>query len=267
MSDADLLDLPLSRLRTLLADGEPDPSLLEVLAKDPRPGAAALLASAVRRIARKEKERARRDTMLEIERSLAREGFVRPAGVDEAGLGPLAGPVVAAAVILGDAVDIEGIDDSKKLDEAKRVRLDAAIRERALAWAIGVAEVEEIDRLNVHQAGLLAMRRAVEGLAIEPDHVLVDARRIPGIASPQSAWIKGDARSLSIAAASIVAKTFRDARMEALDAEHPGYGLAKHKGYGTPEHQAAIRRLGASPVHRTSYEAVRALIAEGRTPA
>lgn len=259
--------LTLARIRELLAANAVDPLLLEALRGDPRASVAALLRSAERREHKRAKARDHREGMLSIERELAATGCRWPAGVDEAGLGPLAGPVVAAAVILGEAADIEGIDDSKKLDHARRVRLDVEIRTRARAWSVGIAEVEEIDRLNVYHAGLLAMRRAVEGLAEQPDHVLVDARRIPGLDVPQSAYIKGDARSLSIAAASIVAKTHRDALMERLDLEYPGYGLARHKGYGTAEHQEAIRRLGASPVHRTSYEAVRALVAEGRSAA
>jgi len=234
-------------------------ALLVSLREDPRAGVAALLRAHERRDQARRREQRRREGMLEMERRLQREGRAVVAGVDEAGLGPLAGPVVAAAVILGDATDIDGIDDSKKLDAGRREHVASRIRARAAAFAIGVAEVDEIDRLNVYHAGLLAMRRAVDGLGRRPDHVLVDARRIPGIDIEQSAHVRGDARSLSIAAASILAKTFRDGLMEELDRVHPGYGLARHKGYGTPEHQDAIRRLGASPIHRLSYEAVRLL--------
>lgn len=251
----------LAELRRLLSAPVLDPAFLESLRDDPRASVATMAAAARRRIDRDGKRRAKQDAMLELERELAARGRVVIAGVDEAGLGPLAGPVVAAAVILGDAAGIEGIDDSKKLDEKKRDALAPLLRERAAAWAIGIAEVAEIDELNVYHAGLLAMRRAVEGLAVQPDHVLVDARRIPGLDVEQSAHIKGDARSLSIAAASILAKTHRDALMNELDRLHPGYGLARHKGYGTPEHQDALRRLGASPVHRLSYGAVRELVA------
>jgi ribonuclease HII len=255
--------MSIATLRTLLGDPDCDPALLEGLHSDPRAAVAALLRAAHRRREKLAREREHRTQMLSIENGLRASGRVVLAGVDEAGLGPLAGPVVAAAVILGGAQEIDGIDDSKKLDAARRGRLAVLLESRASAVAVGIASVEEIDRLNVYHAGLLAMRRAVEGLSLRPDHVLVDARRIPGIDIEQSAYIKGDARSLSIAAASIVAKTFRDRLMEDLDREHPGYGLARHKGYGTPEHQAAIRRLGASAIHRTSYQAVRELVAEG----
>lgn len=252
---------PLAELRRLLCAPDLDAGLLDSLRCDPRASVATLVAAAGRRFERSAKQRQKRETMLELERDLLARGLTVIAGVDEAGLGPLAGPVVAAAVILGDAAGLEGIDDSKKLDEKRRELLAPQIRERAAAWAIGIAEVSEIDELNVYHAGLLAMRRAVEGLNVKPDHVLVDARCIPGLDVEQSAHIKGDARSLSIAAASIVAKTYRDALMIELDRTHPGYGLARHKGYGTPEHQDALRRLGASPIHRISYEAVRALVA------
>ena len=254
----------LAALRRALGAGRPDAAALALLRNDPRPAAAALLASAERRWAREDAALARHDAMLSLERALAERGRVTIAGVDEAGLGPLAGPVVAAAVVLGDAAGIVSIDDSKKLDEKKRLLLEPRIRERAAAFAIGMASVAEVDQWNVHQAGLLAMRRAVEGLAIRPDHVLVDARRIPGINMEQSAHIRGDSLSLSIAAASILAKVHRDHLMDELDRQYPGYGLARHKGYGTAEHQEALRRLGASPVHRLSYQAVRDLVAQGK---
>lgn len=258
-----------AEIRRLLTSPDLDPALLDSLRADPRSAVAALVAAAERRLQRAAMQRQKRDSMLEMERDLVARGRVVIAGVDEAGLGPLAGPVVAAAVILGDAAHdagLAGIDDSKKLDEKRRDLLAPRIRERAVAWAIGIADIVDIDRLNVHHAGLLAMRRAVEGLSVTPDHVLVDARTIPGIAIEQSAHIKGDARSLSIAAASILAKTHRDALMNELDRLHPGYGLARHKGYGTAEHQDALRRLGPSPVHRMSYEAVRELVAAHLPP-
>lgn len=251
----------LAELRIQLSASQPDPALLASLRADPRAGVAALVAAAERRRQKAEQQQRKRLAMLELERELAARGRLVIAGVDEAGIGPLAGPVVAAAVILGDAAGLDGIDDSKKLDEKKREALAPQIRARAAAWAVGIADIAEIDELNVYHAGLLAMRRAVEGLGLRPDHVLVDARRIPGLDIEQSAHVKGDARSLSIAAASIVAKTHRDALMDDLDRLHPGYGFARHKGYGTPEHQEAVRRLGASPVHRMSYEAVRELAA------
>lgn len=255
--------LPLSEVRRMLAGPQCDDAMIQALRKDPRASVALLIVAAERRGQRLEEERQHHEEMLGIERELQRSGHFLIAGVDEAGVGPLAGPLVAAAVILGEAAGIHGIDDSKKLDLAKRTRLAIEIRERAVSVSVGIAEVGEIDELNVYHAGLLAMRRAVEGLTQRPDHVMVDARRIPDIGIEQSAYIRGDSRSLSIAAASIIAKTYRDALMDDLDLDYPGYGFCRHKGYGTPEHQDALRRLGPSTIHRTSYEAVRELLAAG----
>ena len=255
----------LTEVRRMLASPFCNAALLDALREDPRASVASLLTSAERRRRRLAAERDHHDEMLAIERELQASGRFMIAGVDEAGMGPLAGPIVAAAVILGDAAArIQGIDDSKKLDAGKRARLASEIRARSISVSIGMAEVAEIDELNVYHAGLLAMRRAVEGLSLRPDHVLVDARRIPDIGIEKSAYIRGDSRSLSIAAASIIAKTHRDALMNDLDRSYPGYGFSRHKGYGTPEHQAALRRLGPSAVHRVSYEFVRELVAGGR---
>jgi ribonuclease HII len=166
--------------------------------------------------------------------------------VDEVGVGPLAGPVVAAAVVLPPRVDLPGLGDSKQLSRSQRERLDAAIRAQALAVAVEELPPAEVDRLNVLRASLEAMRRAVEALSVRPDHVLVDARRIPAIRAPQT----------SLAAASIVAKVHRDAIMRELDARHPGYGFTRNKGYATREHLAALGRLGPAPVHRRSFAPV-----------
>ncbi len=179
------------------------------------------------------------------------------AGVDEVGRGPLAGPVVAAAVILDPDVAIDGLADSKRLTAAKRERLSIEIREHALAWAIGRAEVEEIDRVNVLQASLLAMARAVAALDPPPDRVLVDGNRCPEIDPECRAIIGGDATVPAIAAASILAKVVRDREMIELDARYPGYGLARHKGYPTREHLAALEDLGVAAVHRRSFGPVR----------
>jgi len=182
------------------------------------------------------------------------------AGVDEAGRGPLAGPVYAAAVILDLAHPIAGIDNSKALAAPERERLAALIRLHSRAWAIGRAEVEEIDRLNILRASLLAMKRAVELLDPPPSRVLVDGNCCPEVACPAHAVVEGDARVVSIAAASILAKVARDREMLDLDALYPGYGFARHKGYATREHLAALRRLGTSPVHRRSFAPVKALL-------
>jgi ribonuclease HII len=191
--------------------------------------------------------------LLKRERQLWAEGMCRVAGVDEAGVGPLAGPVVAAAVIFAPGCRIPGVDDSKKLAPDRRVRLAATIREEAVAWSVVRVDPPEIDRINVYQASLTAMRRAVHELEPQPDHVLVDGREIPGLAVAQEKWIGGDGRCFAIAAASILAKTTRDALMIGYESEYPGYGFASHKGYPTAAHRDAIRRLGPSPIHRRSF--------------
>ncbi len=203
--------------------------------------------------AREGARRRRLDDLLRLERKLWNSGVVRVAGVDEAGVGPLAGPVVAAAVVFPPGAGILGVDDSKRLEPGVREELAAVIREEAADVGIGRAEVEEIDTLNVYHASLLAMRRAVDNLAERPGHLLVDARVIPGVAEPQTAVTHGDRLHFSIAAASIVAKTVRDALMEEMDRRFPLYGFARHKGYATPAHQDAIRRFGPCAIHRTSY--------------
>lgn len=196
---------------------------------------------------------ARRRTLLRYERALWARGLTRIAGVDEVGVGPLAGPLVAAAVILPREVGLRGVDDSKKLTGAARIRLCEEIKACAVAIGLGVVAVEEVDRLNTFWAALEAMRRAVRALPVSPEHILVDARRIPGVDLPQEPLVKGDSRSYSIAAASIVAKVERDAMMAALDGDYPQYGFGRHKGYGTPEHLDALARHGPCPVHRRSF--------------
>jgi len=257
----DLSRLSVADVRKRLAEGPLSSQLLVALKRDPRRGVRALYEAARRRFERERSERLRLDAMMNFERVLWRQGVTRVAGIDEAGMGPLAGPVVAAAVVFPPHVELAGVDDSKRLDAPTRTRLAEQIRKRA-AVGVGVASVGEIDRLNVYQASLVAMRRAVESLAEEPQHLLVDARTLPGLSMPQNDFQKGDGINYSIAAASIVAKTHRDGLMEALDREHPGYGLARHKGYPTPEHQAAIRRLGPSPIHRRSFSFIRELCGE-----
>ncbi len=185
----------------------------------------------------------------------------RVAGVDEVGRGPLAGPVVAAAVILDPERPIEGLVDSKKISEKKRERLALEIREKALAWALGRAEVEEIDEINILQASLLAMQRAVEQLQPAPDRALVDGNRCPMLSCPAEAVIKGDETVEAISAASIIAKVARDQEMLALDADYPGYGLARHKGYPTKAHIAALQTLGVTQIHRRSFGPVKKLLA------
>jgi len=185
----------------------------------------------------------------------------RLCGVDEAGRGPLCGPVVAAAVILDPARPIVGLADSKKLSEKRRDRLAIEIREKALAWCIAEASVEEIDRLNILHATMLAMQRAVAGLAVLPDRVLVDGNRCPRLDLPCEAVVKGDSLVAEISAASILAKTARDAQLRELDKLYPQYGLAGHKGYPTAGHLAALRAHGACDIYRKSFGPVRDVIA------
>ena len=195
-----------------------------------------------------------------LETLLWRVGLKHVAGVDEVGMGPLAGPVIAAAVVMPPGSYVDGVADSKVLTAAARERLAEEIHRRALTVGIGVVEPEEIDRLNIYQAGLCALCRAVEALAVVPEFVLVDGREIPGLAMPQSAYPKGDSFVCSIAAASIVAKVHRDGLMRDLDRLYPGYGFARHMGYSTRAHFAAIREYGPSPIHRRSFAPVRAAV-------
>ncbi len=181
-------------------------------------------------------------------------GHVRVAGVDEVGRGALCGPVVAGAVILGEDFDTAGLDDSKRLTRRKRERLSERIRAHALAWAIGAAEPAEIDRVNILQATYIAMQRALAGLRMAPDFLLLDALRLPGVDVLQLGIVKGDALSVSIAAASIIAKVARDAAMRECETLYPGYGLGHNMGYASEDHRAALRRLGPSVIHRRSFQ-------------
>jgi ribonuclease HII len=236
----------------------PLPAAIEtLLSLDPRPGARALLEAIARRRRDNRAEGQRLRTMLRHETALWSSGLTRIAGVDEAGMSPLAGPVAAAAVILAPGTRILDVDDSKRLSAEERERLAPIIKQAAVAWAVAFAEVEEIDEINIYWAGLLAMRRAIEALSPAPEHLLIDGRRLKAVALPQDRIVGGDAKSLSIAAASILAKTARDARMAALDRQFPGYGFAQHKGYPVRAHIRALEHLGACPVHRRSFAPVR----------
>ena len=232
--------------------------LLEALEIDPRQGAKQLAKRVRGRYRSNRSEGQRLHVLLRFELELWTEGYSMVAGVDEAGMAPLAGPVVAGAVILPQNYKLRGLNDSKKiLDPEKRDELAAQIKQDAFCWSVGFAEVEEIDKINIYHAGLLAMQRAVAGLNSQPDFILVDARKIPNCTTPQRGIIRGDALSASIAAASIIAKTTRDAHMLELDRLYSGYGLASHKGYPTPEHCRALKELGALPIHRRSFARVR----------
>jgi len=191
-----------------------------------------------------------------LEKAARKCGALRIAGVDEVGRGPMFGPVVAAAVILAPRCRLDGLNDSKKLSEKKRNELDVEIRANAVAWAIAAVDVDIIDRINIRRASLLAMRRAVEQLALTPDYLLIDGVDTIEFPCPQQSCIQGDGTSFSIAAASIIAKVYRDRLLVELDSQFPGYGLASHKGYCCPQHMAALARLGPTPLHRRNWSPV-----------
>jgi len=259
--------LSIAKIRERLA-AETDACVLRgwcrTLAQDPRAGVRALAAGCLRRLEAESAERQRLAALFAHRGRLMAAGARHVAGVDEVGVGPLAGPVVAAAVVLPRATHLPGLDDSKRLSPRAREGLAVAIRAEALAIGVGEVEPAEIDRLDIYRASLEAMRRAVASLQprLDLDHVLVDARRIPAIDVPQTSIVHGDAVDGSIAAASIVAKVHRDRLMREISSRHPGYGFERHMGYGTAEHLSALRRLGPSPVHRRSFAPVAAVLGD-----
>lgn len=262
-SVADLLNRSIPELRNIFIDrGRRVPQgLVEALESDSRQGAHQLAKKIRERRRSNRSEGQRLHTLLRYEIDLWNDGYTLVAGVDEAGMAPLAGPVVAGAVILPKHYKLRGLNDSKKiLDPETREEMARVIKRDAVCWSFGFAEVEEIDRINIYHAGLLAMQRAFQGLSCLPDFVLVDARRIPNCSVPQRGIIRGDALSASIAAASIIAKTTRDAHMMEMDRMYAGYGFASHKGYPTPEHCRALKELGALPIHRRSFARVREVL-------
>lgn len=262
-----LLRMSVNELRKIFSDNGvalpvlPPDEIIKTLENDSRAGVRRIAQMIRRRHEKEQKENTRLESLLRFENKLWGEGFCNIAGVDEAGIGPLAGPVVAAAVVLPQGCKIRGLDDSKKISRpADRELLEERIKKEAQCWAVGRAEAEEIDRLNIYHAGILAMRRAVDGLSIRPDYLLVDARTISEYSCPQRGVIHGDALSMSIAAASILAKTCRDRVMMEMDGHYPGYGFAAHKGYPTPEHINALQKLGPSSIHRRSYAPVKIVV-------
>lgn len=234
-----------------------DPALVS-LRQDERKGVQALIRQWEKRLTKREAERKQFENIQTFEKSLRLEGYQMIAGVDEVGRGPLAGPVTAACVILPEKPDLSGLTDSKKLSETKREFYAEKIRRVAFAVGTGEATSEEIDRLNIYEASKLAMNRAIAVVLreVEIDFLLVDAMTL-AIDIPQKSLIKGDARSLSIAAASVIAKVERDNQMKELDRHYPQYGLASHMGYGTREHLAALDEYGPQPFHRKSFSPVR----------
>lgn len=261
--DEQLERASLAELRQRFADREPTRTEWAALKADTRAGVQALVSAFEAKRKRKAAESRRLYERTSYERALWEQGVELVAGCDEAGMSPLAGPVVAAACVLRRDDLVRGVDDSKALSPEKREALAAEIRQRAVCWAVGVVSAAEIDAINIYQAGLLAMRRALTALDPCPGHALMDARRVPDLSIEQTPIIKGDAKSLTIGAASILAKTHRDGLLVALDAQYPGYGFAAHKGYPVASHVEALRRLGACPEHRRSFAPVREVLDGG----
>ncbi|MCL6634945.1 MAG: ribonuclease HII [Peptococcaceae bacterium] len=262
----DLSSLSIARIKELASDpagvsGE----LLLAMAEDPRAGVREIHRRLKRAEAALEMERRRLAQLFLYEEDLWSRGQAPVAGVDEAGRGPLAGPVVAAAVILPEKVPLIDLKDSKKLTAAKREALAGQIKRVAAAWAIGMSTVEEIYHENIHRAGLLAMRRAVLGLKKKPACVLVDGFKIAGLDLPQVPLTGGEDLSASIAAASILAKVARDRLMESYHDLYPEYGFNRHKGYATPEHLSALARYGPCPIHRAGFQPVKDLLGDRET--
>ena len=251
---AELAQLSVDELRARFVESEAElpRGVLAALREDSRAGVRGLATKIDKRREEKKKEERRITKLTQFERALWDTGVELIGGVDEVGMAPLAGPVITAAVILPKGARIQGVNDSKQLTAEEREELAPRIISMAVAWAIGEATVEEIDRLNIYQAGLLALKRAVMALHPLPQHLLVDARRID-VPMPQQPIIQGDAKSLTIGAASIVAKVHRDRLMSQLDEKYPGYGLSQHKGYPTPVHLEALARLGPCEIHRRSF--------------
>ena len=245
--------MKISEIKEILNKAEDSalPELIEEFSEDERDGVRKLVASAVKRLEKLEAERKRIYELSAYERQFAELGLV--CGIDEVGRGPLAGPVVTAAVILPKDEEILYINDSKKLSAGKREELSAIILEKAVAYGFGEADHNRIDEINILQATYEAMRQAINNLGIKPDILLNDAVTIPGVDIRQVPIIKGDAKSVSIGAASIIAKVKRDAYMDEMDKIYPGYGFASNKGYGSAAHIEAIKRLGPCEIHRRSY--------------
>ncbi|TCS76058.1 ribonuclease HII [Effusibacillus lacus] len=230
--------------------------ILGAMRKDSRQGVRAIAESYLRKRSKLQMEAKRMEELWTFERSLAAQGFQTIAGVDEAGRGPLAGPVVAGACILPLGIEIPGLNDSKQLTPGQRESLFHLIREKAVAFGIGIVDVDYIDTYNILQAAYEAMRRAIKAMDTMPDHLLNDAVTIPGVSVPQMPIVKGDAKSHSIAAASILAKVTRDRLMQEYGRIYPEYGFERHMGYSTPEHIDALQRYGPCPIHRRSFAPV-----------
>ncbi|EEG77230.1 ribonuclease HII [Dethiobacter alkaliphilus] len=245
--------MTIGEINKYLAEAAPSAEELELLSSDGRAGARSLAQRMLNKLEKERQERKRLLNMLKLERAAREKGFTYIAGVDEAGRGPLAGPVVAGAVILPDNFFLAGLNDSKKLTPQKREELYEAITSEAVAWSVGIGEVWEIDDINILQASKLAMYRALLTLSVKPDYALLDALELEELPFAQQGVVGGDGLSLSIAAASVVAKVTRDRLMCEQEKMYPGYGFSLHKGYPTAEHRSAIAKLGPCPIHRKSF--------------
>lgn len=258
----DIKSLSVAKIKELTARGEgPSGELIEAMAADGRAGVQALYKRCLKVWEREQAESRRLQEMYLFESNLRKPGHHLVAGIDEAGRGPLAGPVIAAAVVLPAGFVLEGLNDSKKLTPVKREALDAVIKTNAISWTVGVSTVGEIEEYNIHHASLLAMVRAVNGLQLNPDLVLVDGRfTIPGIVIEQRPVVGGDGLCPSIAAASVLAKVTRDRLMDILHLLYPEYGFNQHRGYGTSYHMTAISVFGPCPVHRRGFLPVKEIL-------
>ncbi|MDR2832873.1 MAG: ribonuclease HII [Streptococcaceae bacterium] len=249
----------IAEIKAILTQETVDEHLLLMLKKDERKGVQTALKSYFKRLEKKKLLLKKYEEMQTYERASYNQGYQLIAGIDEVGRGPLAGPVVSAAVILPQNVQLLGINDSKQLSATKRKELYQEIQEKALAIGISIIAPEIIDQVNIYQATKIAMQEAIDKLAIQPDYLLLDAMQLDN-GLPQDKIIKGDAKSISIAAASIIAKVARDKIMEDYDKQYPGYGFFKNAGYGTKEHLEGLHLLGITPIHRKTFEPVKSLI-------
>ena len=251
--------LTVLQIKEVLIGGKPSEGFLSLCSADERVAVRNLSLSYYRKLEKQIRENARLEKLFCYEEDLWRQGYTNVVGIDEVGRGPLAGPVVAAAVILPGKLKLAGLNDSKVVPEVKRAELARQIRKGALAWSIGVAGVGEIESLNILGATKLAMTRAVEGLGVKPCYLLIDAVKLANLPIPQQGIVNGDALSASIAAASILAKVYRDGLMEDLHNHYPYYNFASNKGYLTTEHAQALKMYGPCPDHRVSFAQIRTL--------
>lgn len=254
----------IKEIKKLLATiGDLDSPIIKVLAKDSRAGVQKEIQKRKQAIQAEIDENRRLESMLSYEKELYAQGIKLIAGVDEVGRGPLAGPVVATAVILPQNCKIKGLNDSKKIPKKKHEKIFQAVKEKALAIGIGVMDNHVIDQVNIYEATKIAMKEAIAQLQIKPEHLLIDAMELD-LPISQTSIVKGDANSLSIAAASIVAKVTRDKIMANYDQEFPGYDFSQNAGYGTAKHLEGIAKLGITPIHRTSFEPIKSLVTKGK---